>query len=63
MNTIHTLSRTPRKGLRPLTFAVLGALLAQGAVAEVLTENYEFNLDFSSPGYSKGVQSQHGPLG
>ena len=21
------------------------------------------NLDFSSPGYSKGVQSQHGPLG
>lgn len=42
MNTIHTLSRTPRKGLRPLTFAVLGALLAQGAVAEVLTENYEF---------------------
>lgn len=22
-----------------------------------------FNLDFSSPGYSKGVQSQHGPLG
>lgn len=42
MNTIHTLSRTPRKGLRPLAFAVLGALLAQGAVAEVLTENYEF---------------------
>ena len=24
---------------------------------------YPFNLDFSSPGYSKGVQSQHGPLG
>lgn len=23
----------------------------------------EVNLDFSSPGYSKGVQSQHGPLG
>ena len=23
----------------------------------------ELNLDFSSPGYSKGVQSQHGPLG
>lgn len=56
MNTIHTLSRTPRKGLRPLTFAVLGALLAQGAVAEVLTENYEFK----GTEVLKGVKAENG---
>lgn len=42
MNMTHSLPLTPGKGLRPLAFAVLGALLAQGAVADVLTENYEF---------------------
>ena len=34
-------------------YAALGASYNPGA----------FSLDFSSPGYSKGVQSQHGPLG
>ena len=29
----------------------------------VVVSGSSFNLDFSSPGYSKGVQSQHGPLG
>ena len=42
MNIVHSLPHTSGKGLRPLVFAVLGALLAQGAVAEVLTEDYEF---------------------
>lgn len=26
-------------------------------------DQFWLNLDFSSPGYSKGVQNQHGPLG
>jgi hypothetical protein len=28
-----------------------------------IAEARRISLDFSSPGYSKGVQSQHGPLG
>ena len=56
MNTIHTLSRTPRKGLRPLAFAVLSALLAQGAVADVLTENYEFK----GTEVHQGVKAENG---
>ena len=40
-----------------LTSLLLGLEGARGAV------ECFFNLDFSSPGYSKGVQSQHGPLG
>lgn len=39
--------------------ATLTTYAAEGNIKGAMT----LNLDFSSPGYSKGVQSQHGPLG
>lgn len=56
MNIIYSLPHTLGKGLRPLTFAVLGALLAQGAVADVLTENYEFK----GTEVHEGVKAENG---
>ena len=56
MNIIHSLPHTSGKGLRPLAFAVLGALLAQGAVAAVLTEDY----DFTGTEVLKGVKAENG---
>ena len=56
MNIIHSLPHTSGKGLRPLAFAVLGALLAQGAVAEVLTKDYEFK----GAEVLKGVKAEAG---
>ena len=56
MNIIHSLPHTSGKGLRPLAFAVLGALLAQGAVAKVLTEDY----DFTGTEVLEGVKAENG---
>ena len=56
MNIIHSLPHTSGKGLRPLAFAVLGALLAQGAVADVLTKDY----DFTGTEVLEGVKAENG---
>ena len=42
--------------LRPFVIFVIAVHILCG-------QSQSINLDFSSPGYSKGVQSQHGPLG
>ena len=49
-------------GSNTITVTGEGALTIDLPTKEA-TDKEAANLDFSSPGYSKGVQSQHGPLG
>ena len=43
--------------------SVYGIGVGGGGTVNITSDELNINLDFSSPGYSKGVQSQHGPLG